>query len=408
MNILIITLFYAPDIGPSAPLFTLLSEALVKRGHRVRVIAAVPHYAAGKVPADFRKVQLKPSIENGVEVIRVPVPSVDRTKFGQRIRQFISFQFWSTLASMFHKYDVALVTNPAIETWLPAIWHAVIRCKPMVYSVFDVYPDVGIKLGVFRSRAVIKAVASLERSCLKPAVKVQIISENFRPGLRALGVSNDKMALIDVWVDTDLIYPLPADNAFSREYGLADKFVVLYAGNIGLSQGLEHVLTAAQLLAGNTNLRFVFVGAGAGLEKLKQQAHQRQLSDVVFIPFQPRKRLPEVLASASISLVILRKGIGADSLPSKTYSILASGRPIVASVDEESEVWKLVERAEAGLCVPSEDPEGLARAILKIKNDKGLRDRLGSHARLYAEKHHSVSSAAEQFEELFRKTIASK
>lgn len=408
MNILIITLFYAPDIGPSAPLFTLLSEELVKRGHRVRVVAAVPHYASGKVPPEFRKIHLAPSIENGVEVIRVPVPSLNRANFNHRIWQFVSFQFWSTLVSKFYQYDVALVTNPAIETWLPAIWHAVIRRKPMVFSVFDIYPDVGIKLGVFHSHPVIKAVACLERSCLNSAAKIQIISENFRPGLKALGVPDAKMTRIDVWVDTGLIHPLPQDNDFSREHHLNNKFVVLYAGNIGLSQGLDHVLTAAQLLAGESDLRFVFVGAGAGLNNLKQQTRQQKLSNVIFIPFQPRGRLPEILATAGVSLVILRKGIGTDSLPSKTFSILASGRPIVASVDEESEVWKLVKRAEAGLCVPSGNPEELARAILRTKNDKGLRDHFCIHARSYVEKHHSVSSAAGQFEELFRKAIPSK
>ena len=405
MKILIITPFYAPDIGPSAPLFTLLCEALAKRGHHVCVVAAVPHYASGEVSANFRGIGIRHSIENGVEVIRVPVPSVDRTNFKNRFLQFLCFQIGSTLASLFHKYDVACVTNPALETWLPVIWHAALRHKPVIYSVFDVYPDVGIKLGVFRNKFVIAAVTDLERACLNPSAAVQIISDNFRPGLRALGVPDSKMAFIPIWVDTNLIQPLSRDNEFTREYKLKNKFVVLYAGNIGLSQGLEHVLTAAEQLFDYRDLRFVFVGNGSGRENLQCQVDLRKLTNVDLIPFQPRERLPEVLASANISLIILKRGIGTNSLPSKTFSVLASGRPIIASVDEESATSMLINQAKAGICISPEDPDCLAETIIKLKNDTALCERFGCNGRRYVEEHHSVFKAADQFEQLLKNVI---
>ncbi len=405
MKILIITPFYAPDLGPSAPLFTLLSTGLVKRGHQVTVIAAAPHYPSGLVQPQFRKMGIQQSVENGVKVIRVPVPSLDRTHLMNRFLQFVCFQIGATWASISQKFDVALITNPAIETWLPFAWQALFRRKPIIYSVFDVYPDVGIKLGIFRNQLVVKAVALLERFCLKRSAAVQIISDSFRPGLHALGVPDSQMELIPIWVDTHLIQPLSRGNAFTREQELAQKFVVLYAGNIGLSQGLEHVLSAAELLAGHEDLRFVFVGDGSGCEQLQSQAKQRGLSNIQFIPFQPRARLPEVLASANVSLVILRRGIGSDSLPSKTFSILASGRPMIASVDEETELWNLVKQADAGLCVGPEDPQKLAEAILTLKQDALLCERLGHNGRVRAEQHHSVESAAQQFEKLFLKAI---
>jgi colanic acid biosynthesis glycosyl transferase WcaI len=208
------------------------------------------------------------------------------------------------------------------------------------------------------------------------------------------------MALVYDWVDTDLIQPLPRDNGFAREHNLADGFVVLYAGNIGLSQGLEHVLAAAELLADHPDFHFVLVGDGAGREQLAAQAEQRRLVNVQFLPFQPRARLPEVLATADVSLVTLRHGVGSGSLPSKTFSILASGRPVLASVDEGSETWNLVERAEAGLCVPPESPAQLAKAILRLSQDDDLRERLGQNGRAWAERYHSPQSAAEQFEKL--------
>jgi colanic acid biosynthesis glycosyl transferase WcaI len=400
MHILMIVPYYAPDLGPSAPLFTMLATGLVQRGHEVTAITTVPHYPSGTVPADYRRRRIQRSSEDGVQVVRVPLPSMKRSNLAQRLLQFICYQLGATWAGLRQQYDAAMVANPALWVWLPHACLVVSRGKPSVFSVHDVYPDVGVTLGIFRHKAVIRAVASLERFCLDHAGVVRILSESFRPGLRALGVPDTKMALVYDWVDTDLIQPLPRDNEFAREHGLADRFVVLYAGNIGLSQGLEHVLTAAESLADHPEFRFVFVGDGAGREQLAARAEQRRLANVRFLPFQPRARLPQVLATADVSLVTLRQGIGAGSLPSKTFSILASGRPVLASLDEGSETWKLIERAEAGLCVPPESPQELAEAILRLGQDHSLRERLGQNGRLWAERYHSPQSAAEQFEKL--------
>jgi colanic acid biosynthesis glycosyl transferase WcaI len=408
MRVLMIVPYYAPDLGPSAPLFTMLSVGLARRGHEVAVTTTVPHYPSGQVPAAYRGKWIQHSSENGVEVVRVAVPSVNRANLMQRMLQFICYQLGATWAGLGQRYDAALVANPALWVWLPFTWLVVLRRKPAVFSVHDVYPDVGVTLGIFRHRLVTAAVASLERFCLNHATVVRILSDSFRPGLHALGVSDAKMALVYDWVDTDLIHPLPRDNAFAQEHNLTDRFVVLYAGNLGLSQGLEHVLTAAELLADYHGLHFVLVGDGAGRRQLMAQAEQRRLTNVQFLPFQPRARLPEVLATADVSLVTLRQGVGSGSLPSKAFSILASGRPMLASVDEGSETWNLVQRAEAGLCVPPENPSHLAEAILTLKRDAGLRERLGHNGRIWVERHHSPQSAAEQFERLLLAAVTSR
>jgi colanic acid biosynthesis glycosyl transferase WcaI len=242
----------------------------------------------------------------------------------------------------------------------------------------------------------------MERFCLNHATIIRIISDSFRPELRALGVPDEKMVLVYDWVDTDLVHPLPRENAFAREHDLVGQFVVLYAGNLGLSQGLEHVLTAAEMLVEHQEIRFVFIGDGANRERLVAEAEQRQLKNVKFIPFQPRPRLPEVLASADLSLVSLQRGIGLGSLPSKTYSILASGRPVIACIDQDSETWNLIKRADAGLCVPPENPAELVEAILTLKKDPELRDRFGRNGRSWAEQNHSPQSGAKRIEKIMR------
>jgi colanic acid biosynthesis glycosyl transferase WcaI len=271
--------------------------------------------------------------------------------------------------------------------------------------VYDVYPEVGTKLGIFKNKFFIKIITSLERFCLLHSTLVQVLSSTFKPALNSMGVADSKIVEIIPWVDTELICPMPHDNAFAEEYGLTGRFVALYAGNIGLSQGLEHILTAAEMLVNHPDIRFVFVGNGSGKHALRAQVEQRQLVNVQFIPFQPRENLPQVLASADIQIVSLRQGIGSASLPSKVFSSMASGRPILASVDEESETWTLIQKAEAGVWVPPEDPSKLTEAILFLKQDRALRERLGQNGRMWVEKNHTPLHAAEQFEKYLLEAI---
>ena len=401
MRLLVVTPHYPPDGGPSAPLFGLLCETLVRRGMDVTVIAAVPHYPSGRVLKEYRGHLVRRTEENGVRVLRVWVPSINRSRLLQRGLQFFCFQVGAAVSGFSRRYDIALFANPGLVVWLPFAVHAVLRRIPSVFSVYDVYPDVGIALGVFRGRAAISTVAALERFCLRHASFVRIISESFAPSLRRLGVPDSRLTLIYDYVDTELIKPLPRGNAFAAENGLLDRFVVLYAGNLGLSQGLENVLLAADLLSSYPDILFLFVGDGTGRSALLSEAQKRQLDNVRFLPFQPRPRLAEVLATANTSLVILKKGIGIQSQPSKVLSILASGRPLLASLDEQSAAADLVKRSAAGLWVPPDDPERLAEAVLTLRNAPERCEELGRNGRQYAERHHSVKSAAEQFESLF-------
>jgi colanic acid biosynthesis glycosyl transferase WcaI len=400
MKILVVTPHYLPDGGPSAPLFAMLCEALVQRGHQVIVVAAVPHYPSGQVPPEYQGRRIKHTVENGVQVIRVPVPSVNRSRMLHRLLQFMVFQLGAAYVTLSEQYDIVLLSNPALSTGIPLATASVLRRRPVVYSIHDVYPNVGVALGVFRHRWVIAAVGAWERFSLKQSKKVRILSESFLPGIRALGVCDDKVELIYDWVDTQLVRPLSRNNDFAQEHHLVDKFVVLYAGNIGLSQGLEHVLTVAERLVAQVDICFVLVGDGTGKARLVQDAQSRNLANVMFLPFQPRSRLPEVLATADVSLVPLQHGIGAQSLPSKSFSILASGRPLIASVDENSDLALLVQRSEAGICVPPGDPMQLADALMRLRNDTELCALLGHNGRIYAERYHSPERAAEHFERL--------
>jgi len=180
----------------------------------------------------------------------------------------------------------------------------------------------------------------------------------------------------------------------------------MYAGNIGLSQGLEHVVEAARLLAEKPSIRFVFVGDGAGKDSLQEAAHSSGLNNIQFIPFQPRQLLPQVLASADVSLITLKRGVGTDSVPSKCYSILASGRPVIAALDQDSDTWNLIHKAGCGLCVEPENSHALVDAILQLYRAPQLRALMGSRGREYVVNHHSRIAAAQKFNQLLQSAVS--
>ena len=247
-------------------------------------------------------------------------------------------------------------------------------------------------------------VKLLEDFCLRRASIVQALSPDFIPGLRQR-VDPSRLALVLPWLDTEFIHPLPRRNAFSGEHDLDNYFTVLYSGNLGLSQGLENVLLAAQRLASFPDIQFVFVGDGAGRNQLMTRAVELNLANVRFIPLQPRERLPDVLATADAALVSMQKGMAATSLPSKTFPILASARPVLAVADNGSALWNVVQEYKAGICVPPEDPHALAEAVLALYRCPELAKQMGQSGRSFAVTHHSRRSAARDFAQLFDRIL---
>jgi colanic acid biosynthesis glycosyl transferase WcaI len=400
VRILVITPFYAPDLGPSAALYEMLCEELVRLGHEVSVISAVPHYPSGRVSDDFKGSLVQRENRRGVAVTRVWVPSVNRSRLGQRLLSFLCYQLLAVSVGIGRRYDVLIASNPSFEVALPLLLLGFVRRKRVIYSVHEIYPDVGIKLGIFRHSTVIRFVEWMERFCCNRATYTRVISEGYKRTLEGKGLPSSKLAVIWDWIDTDFIRPLPRHNAFSAQWGLDDVFVVMYAGNIGPTQGLESVVEAAQLLANESSIRFVFVGDGAAKSGLKQLAESKGLKNTLFIPFQSREMLPQVLATADVSLVTLKTNLGSDSVPSKLYSILASGRPVIAAVDLHSDTSMLVRESRCGAVVEAENPDALANSILGLAHDADLRRRLGENGRNYVWAFRSKRGAAEHFQEL--------
>src|SRR5262249_26637228 len=195
------------------------------------------------------------------------------------------------------------------------------------------------------------------------------------------GADAGKIAVIHNWADCAALAPGPKDNAFARQHGLAGRFVVMHAGNIGLSQNLDIVIAAAVRLREHDDIRFVFVGDGARRQDLERLARDRALDNVIFLPFQPRGDMRDSYAAADVFLISLQQGIEGYIVPSKLYGVLAAGRPYIAAIASASEVADIAREHECGLVVPPGDSDPLAARVLELYRDRGRLEKLGARAR---------------------------
>jgi colanic acid biosynthesis glycosyl transferase WcaI len=410
MRILFLTTYFRPESATNAILMTLLAEELAAHGHQITIVTGMPHYDNNRVEDAYRgKLWMKERTGDlNVRRVYLYVPK-EKTRILGRLLNYISFNVTSGLAVLLTpRHDVLFVPSPPLTNGLTAWVVSRLKRMPFVYNVQDIYPDVAVRLGVLKNPRLIRLFSRMENFVYRKASAVSVISDCFQRNLAAKHVPEHKLKVIPNFVDTAFVSPRPRHNAFSHEHDLDASFVVLFAGNVGLSQGLETVLEAARQLAVLPKIKFVIVGNGASKAKLIQQAEAMQLSNVLFLPLQTYERVPEVYSAADICLIPLRRGLTQDSVPSKLWTIMGVARPVVATVDPSSDTYKVIQQAGCGLCADAEDAEGMAQAILQIYEDCDLAEQMGKRGRGFVEQNYTRQRVAEQYEDLFAELLANK
>lgn len=403
MNILIYSYNYHPEPIGIAPLMTELAEGLVKSGHQVRVITGMPNYPERRIYREYRGKFYTREQRNGVTVERNyvwirPNPGLlDRVLLDG---SFVLNSFFNAIRG--DRPDVILATVPPLPVCIPATILGRLYNCPVVLNVQDIQHEAAVHVGLLKNKTVIRIFEALEKFAYQAATKISVIADGFVDNLLGKGVDPNKIDLIPNWVNVNFIRPLPKEqNLFREAYQLKDKFVALYSGNIGLTQGLETVIEAATRLRHLPEIAFVIVGEKEALQRLQQQCQARGADNVLLLPFQAREKLPELLAAADVGLVLQKHNVIAFNLPSKIPVILASGRPIIASVPATGTAAKAVQRSGGGMVIAPEDPEALAAAILELYNNPDKAERLGQQARQAAIDYYSFEQALNQYEDLF-------
>lgn len=400
LRVLVICPHHAPDTAPTGEVMTRIVTELAGRGHELEVVTSLPWYADHAVVAGWEGQLVRTEEVPWGRVRRLhPFP----TDKGDLVARALAFGGFSALAALLaaagRRPDVVLAMSPPL-TLGTAGWLASRRWKvPLVFNVQDVFPDVAIELGHIRGPLVIRASKALERFTYRRSDAVVVLSEDLARNVsEKVPEMADRVHVIPNFVDTVAIRPGPRESPYRADHGLQGKLVVMYAGNVGWSQSLDLLLTCARRMRGRSDVAFVVNGAGVARESLRREAED--LSNVVFVDPQPRERLSEVLAAADLHVVPLRTGLAASSVPSKMYSILAAGRPIVASVDPGTEVARTVVAAGAGLAVPPDDPDAFHAAVDELLASAERREAMGLAGRTWVEGCASPAAVGERYEEL--------
>ncbi len=388
MKILVVSLYYEPDRCQSnGPIIRALCEDLAEAGHEVTVLTSFPHYNSDQVWPEYRGRLFQRDRVGSVNVIRSYIFVPGKRSGWQRILNYLSFNISSTLSGLFAgKQDVIFVMSPPLTIGLTAFVLGLLKRIPYCYNLQDIWPEVAVKLGMLRGRRLIAFFEAMEKFIYRHSRRIFAISDEFKANLIAKGVAADKVEVIPNFTDTDFIKPMEKANAFSLAHGLLDKFTVLYAGNVGLSQGLEVILDAAEQLKDHTEIVFTIVGEGSSRDELIAESDRRGLQNVKLLPFQPESDVPMVYAAADVALIPLRHGITENSVPCKTYSIMAAARPYIAGVDEGSTVWKLTDQVGCGVCIEPENGRALAEAVLRLQADAHARSRMSAKGRQFVER----------------------
>jgi glycosyltransferase involved in cell wall biosynthesis len=375
--------FY-PEVAATSQFLTELCEGLVREhGCSVSVVAGIPLLSRSGESADTRGHILSRERHLGVEILRARGTRLPKTRFIGRFSNYASYFLSASYAGLrLDRPDVVVaLTDPPI-IGLAAYLAARRFGVPLVIYYQDIFPEAGRLLEDFHSVTVDRALERVNRFLICRADRFVTLGATMRKKLvEQKGADREKTVVIPGWADCSEITPGSKENGFSKSNRLDGKFVVMHSGNVGLSQGLEIVLGAANKLRRLSDLEIVFVGDGVRKPALMEQARALELQNVRFLPFQPKEALKESFAAADVFVISLKRGLAGIIVPSKLYGILAAGRPYVAAVEDDCEVAAITRKFECGFVAEPEDADDLTAKLLLLYRDRDLARRMGDNAR---------------------------
>ncbi len=388
MRILFLSINYWPDTTGIAAFNTWRCEYLASRGHDVTICTGPPYYPEWSVPAAYRNKLLQSETRNGVRILRswMYVPQQLSTK--KRILHEASFLASSLLRALCTKKpDLIFVVSPPLGLAITAATLSRLWRVPFVFDVEDLQPDAAVELGMMKGESLIRMLYGVERMAYEKAALVSTITEGMRDRIVQKGIDPAKVVLFPARADSSL-YTLrdrTDGGEFRKKFRLEGKVVISHSGNMGVKQGLGVILEAAEKTRDRVDVEYLFVGDGAMRRELELVARARSLNHVRFIPLLKNDEFQQMLAATDIALITQQRVVSNIVFPSKTVTLLAAGCPLIASVNSESEVAKVVVRSCAGVVVEPENAEALSGAILELSKNKEMLARMSWEARRFAE-----------------------
>ncbi|MFY9689070.1 MAG: glycosyltransferase family 4 protein [Candidatus Acidiferrales bacterium] len=383
MHILLLNEYYPPDTSATAKMAVQVAETLAK-SHKVTVVAGRPSYD----PDEFYPYKLlRRDTRNGVIVERVGSTAYPRHQMRRRVSNYLSYLALAVPRALALRPDVILaMTDPPIAGIVGAFIARLAR-RPFVYNIRDLYPDMAVGGDIVRPGGWADRWEKMHRKALRRAARVIVLGDDMRSRILAKGVAPERVVVVRDGTSFPAFMPERSDPVV-QEIRSGFPFVAIHAGNIGFYGAWGTLLKAAEILR-NENAGLVFVGDGANRASLEVAAAGSP--NVRFLPFRPVEQVPHVMMAGDVHIVTIKRGLEGVVVPSKLYSILAAGRPVLAVAPESSDAARIVVESGCGLAADPDDPVAVANAIRELRSDPARLCKMGRTARETAEKYARVN-----------------
>ncbi|MFX0209141.1 MAG: glycosyltransferase family 4 protein [Candidatus Hodarchaeota archaeon] len=402
LNILLLTRYFPPEIGTAANLFFELARGLVVAGYKVTIATGFPWYNLKEIPKKYRgNLYVRENIE-GIEIIRLTFPTLGHNHLNLAAGHVIA-PITSFLGGLLtNKPDLVYAYSPPLFMGLAGWLLKMLKGIPFVLGIQDLHPQCYIDQGLLQNRFLISLLETLEKFIYNRASLITVHSNgNKQHIVSTRRIAKNKVKVLPNWIDTDEIRPLSRENRFSKKYELNKKFVVGYAGTLGMSQGLMNVIDTANMLRDKDDIEFFIVGDGVEKGKMMGKTRELGLKTVRFLGMQPKSVYPYVLASSDVQLVTLNSKVQTPVVPSKILSIMAAARPVLASIPLGGDAPKLIEDSGCGFCVEPKDPRKLSGKIVYLYKNRDICEKLGKQGRKYVVENLSLSKIVYDIKRMF-------
>ena len=393
-------------MAPTGVVMTRIVHEMAALGHELHVVTSLPWYREHAIESGWGGKLWRVEKTEWGSITRVhPFPGKTKQNLLRRAFGFVLFSAVVGLRSIVagglpRRVHGVLSMSPPLTLGLTGWVTKLFRGGMLVFNIQDIFPDAAAQTGAITNKQILRGARWLERVSYERSDAVVLLSEDLKQNVAAKlsGKFHNRLYVIPNFVDTSAIVPGDRMTNYRRELGIDDRVIVMYAGNVGFSQSLELVLAAAKSFP---SIAFVINGDGAARKSLQDRAKNENIDNVHFADYQPIERLSEVLASGDIHVVPLKTGLASVSVPSKMYSILSAGRPVLAAIDSNTEIPRTLAESGAGIAVAPDNEADFISALQILISDGVKRDEMGALGRTWVERHASAGAVAKRYEAIY-------
>lgn len=386
MRILIFSAYYEPEFAASLYLSKQLYEGMAELGWTVNLYVPLPTRGIDTSIRNYYKKQKREQLINGrLTIHRFYAPKEGKSVLARALRYFYINMVFAGIG-LFKKQDVLFLQSTPPTQGLVGAFIRFFRRKPFVYNLQDIFPDSLVASGLTKYNSFLwKIGRRIENITYKSASKIIVISDDFKKNLLSKKVAEDKIRVIYNWVDEKVVHPIAKeDNFLFEEFQLSrNKFYIVYAGNLGKAQNINIIIEAAKQFLEYKDIEFLIFGTEQQSKPYIDSLDNIKITNLRFLPLQSYDKVSYVYSLADVSVVSCKKGFGGSAMPSKTWSILASGTPVVANFDSHSDLQKIIEDNQVGLFSEAEDLRAFVSSIQTLYQNRELCSQLGRNARNY-------------------------